>query len=317
MPRRAAIRREASRPGREKRRPQTLAGVRGLKSWKPDGQPYSPKASRNRKSSQPGAISRHARGLPSRGRPGHGGRTMLLALMKSAVDQASSAADLDQLSRAVWRAFAAGELADDQAQALAEVIGARRASPRSAPTRSPRPTRFPRRRVQRSPDRAASRARRRALAATAPLPPAIAAHFTQGEAAAMKVVGDEVGRRGYCDKSLGEIAARAGVSRSTVQNALRQAVELGLVVVLVRPRAGQPNDTNLVRVVSLELAAWLRRGRVQNARPHGKDINRKAPAPTSSGPCGLASRARVSAPTAVDGGPPALKAPPTESGPGR
>ena len=56
------------------------------------------------------------------------------------------------------------------------------------------------------------------------------------------------------------IAAAAGVSRSTAQNAIREARALGHLSVESRPRKGQKNLTNLVRIVSPEWLAWLKRG---------------------------------------------------------
>jgi hypothetical protein len=50
------------------------------------------------------------------------------------------------------------------------------------------------------------------------------------------------------------------VGRTTVQNALRQAVALGLVSVQARPRRGQRSDTNVVRIVSAEWLTWIRKG---------------------------------------------------------
>jgi len=71
---------------------------------------------------------------------------------------------------------------------------------------------------------------------------------------------------------LDKIAALAGVSRSTTQNALREARRLGLVTVTERRRRGAKSLTNVIEVVSTEWAAWLKLGskeyRVQNNKPH-------------------------------------------------
>jgi hypothetical protein len=53
--------------------------------------------------------------------------------------------------------------------------------------------------------------------------PAMAARFTQGELAALCIVGDEVRHHGVCGLHIDAIAARAGTCRSTVKNALRSA----------------------------------------------------------------------------------------------
>src|SRR4051794_16747019 len=84
----------------------------------------------------------------------------------------------------------------------------------------------PKRRPQRSPDRQRSLERRRKLAASGPMPPALAARFTTGELAVLKIVADEVRTKGACVLSVAEMAARSGTSESTVRRALRAAVGL-------------------------------------------------------------------------------------------
>ncbi len=63
-----------------------------------------------------------------------------------------------------------------------------------------------------------------------------------------------------CDMTVGEIAARAGVGETTARNALRAAARLGLLTIEERRRRGQPNLSNIVRIVSREWLAWLDRG---------------------------------------------------------
>lgn len=111
-----------------------------------------------------------------------------------------------------------------------------------------------------SPDREASRERKRSWAGSG-MPRAMWKYYTEGERAALCVVGDQVKRRGYCDLALDRIAAVAGVSRTTVQNALRKArhPELGHVTVEERPRAGRKNLTNIVRIISSAWLGWLKR----------------------------------------------------------
>jgi len=46
------------------------------------------------------------------------------------------------------------------------------------------------------------------------MPPALAAKFTQGELAVLRIVADEVRRTGSCVRTVAEIAARAGVCRA-------------------------------------------------------------------------------------------------------
>jgi hypothetical protein len=177
---------------------------------------------------------------------------------------------LDYLARQLWSAHANGILDDDQAQGLAEALADRqregsRPGPQNAPaTAAVARVAYPPRRPQRSPDRQRSIERRRRLAASGPMPPALASRFTVGELAALRIVGDAVRERGLCALHVDAIAARAGVCRTTAQNAIREAKRLGLLTVEERRRRGQPSLTNLVRIVSGEWLAWLRIG---NGRP--------------------------------------------------
>jgi hypothetical protein len=168
---------------------------------------------------------------------------------------------LDHLSAELWKAYAAGALSDDDAQAAAEAIRERKLA--SAP-KAPPP---PKARRQRSPDRQASIARRRHLAASGPMPPALAAKFTQAEMAAFWIVSDEVRHHGVCGLHIDAIASRAGTCRTTVKNALREARRLNLVTVQERRRRGQKSLTNLVRIVSPEWMAWIRIGGKKSTTP--------------------------------------------------
>ena len=49
--------------------------------------------------------------------------------------------------------------------------------------------------------------------------------------AVLRIVGDEVQAHGLCALHIDVIATRAGVGQTTVQNALREARDLGLVTV--------------------------------------------------------------------------------------
>src|SRR5208337_5208440 len=84
-----------------------------------------------------------------------------------------------------------------------------------------------RRPTPRSPDRQASLERRRRQAMSGAVPATIAANFTQGENAALAVIARQCQRAGVCILPIDAIAALAGVSRTTVQNAQRQARVLG------------------------------------------------------------------------------------------
>ena len=195
---------------------------------------------------------------------------MLADQFAAAADRARTMAELEDVSRLLWRAHAEQHLADDAATALAEAVEARRAR-----IKGMRPAPLPRRpsarrRPPRSPDRQASLERRRRQAASGAMPPAIASQFTTGEAAALTVIAREVQRAGRCELYLDKIAAIAGVCRSTAQNALREAKRLGLVTVTERRRRGAKSLTNVIEVASVEWRAWLRIG-CKNLNPAIKD----------------------------------------------
>src|SRR3712207_154013 len=82
------------------------------------------------------------------------------------------------------------------------------------------------------------------------MPPALACKFTVSELAVLRIVGDEVRQHGYCDRCVDEIAARAGVCRQMVQNAIREAARLGLLTVEERRREGRRNLPNVIRIAS-------------------------------------------------------------------
>src|SRR4051812_352103 len=184
--------------------------------------------------------------------------------MAAAIDGARTLTRLDHLSRSIWQGLAAGAVGDDDAQALAERLHARRSLIRGEikPVGIPvgRPSIFPPRRLQRALIRPAAIARRRHLAASGPMPPALACRFTVSELAVLRIIGDEGRQHGLCDRCVDEIAARAGVCRRMVQNAIREAARLGLLTIEERRREGCRNLPNVVRVVSKEWAMWLARG---------------------------------------------------------
>jgi hypothetical protein len=125
-----------------------------------------------------------------------------------------------------------------------------------------RPSCFPsKRKVSSSPDRGASLERRRLLASSGVMPPALAARFTTGELAALRIVADEVRDKSACRLTLGEIAARAGVGITTARRGLREAAAQGLVTIEERRRHRRPNLANVVRVLSAEWLTWIARGR--------------------------------------------------------
>ena len=163
---------------------------------------------------------------------------------------------LDALSKGVWQAYGAGALDDEETGVLCELIAARRACSEQL-ARAPR-------RVGSRPRSSASLERRRAWTASGWLPPAVAARFTMGEAAALAVIIAEAARAGRCGLPIGAIAGRAGVCATTVRNALREARRLGLVKVEERRLSYARSLPNLVTIAGRELALWVRtRARVE------------------------------------------------------
>src|SRR4051794_8373797 len=211
-----------------------------------------------------------------RASPPEGERMSFCDQMAAAIDGARTLTRLDHLSRSIWQGFAAGAVGDDDAQALAERLHARRNVLRGdlKPVGLFNPDNrriFPPRRLQRAPKRPVAIARRRHLAASGPMPPSLACKFTVSELAVLRIIGDEVRQHGQCDRSIDELAARAGVCRRMVQNAVREAARLGLLTVEERRREGRRNLPNMVRIVSKEWTTWLARGG-RSSRPNAEPL---------------------------------------------
>jgi hypothetical protein len=171
---------------------------------------------------------------------------------------ASPRMKLPEIRSAMYKAFTAGQLTETEAETLDTLINARAAIPATeAPSR---------RRIGSQPRSSASMERRRSWAAAGRLPPALAARFTLAEQAVLAVVASEVKKNGACCLTIGHIAALAGVSETTVRNALRQAQTLALVAIEERRRTAWMNYPNKVSIVSKEWGMWLRLGTGANSR---------------------------------------------------
>jgi hypothetical protein len=164
--------------------------------------------------------------------------------------------ELNDLAHKLWKAHAAGHLADDEAQGLAEAIEAKKPKCPIGHATSFKPVTAPPK-PQRTPDRQASIERRRRLARASPVPPELVDRFTGSEHAVLTVVCGEIQRCGLCAWFLAKIAAIAGVSKSTVRNALRKARDVGLLHREQRRRAGQKSLSNIVRVLRRSWGHWL------------------------------------------------------------
>lgn len=207
----------------------------------------------------------------------------MLDRINTIIEQARGPAALDAASRLLWRAVAAGEVGEADAQRIAEEVQARRggAGTRSPGTRPLSRSVFPpTRRSPKSPDKIASRLRKRRCASAGAMPPGIAALFAEAERSALSIVTAEVRRHGRCVLPYDAIAARAGVSRSTAKRAIRAAEAAGLIARRVRPQAGRKHLPTVVKIISREWRQWIARGpavaiadrepdRGPNPDPHG------------------------------------------------
>ncbi|TXN06998.1 helix-turn-helix domain-containing protein [Methylobacterium sp. WL103] len=194
--------------------------------------------------------------------------------------EAAPRAALPAVASAMWKAFGEGHLSEAEAEALSGLIEAR--------SIAPAPVARPRKAVGSRPRTDASIERRRRWAASGRLPPGLAARFTLAEQAVLSLVAAETVRRKDCRLAVGHLAAITGVAETTVRNAIREARKLGLVAVEERRVTGFRNDTNVVRIVSVEWTAWLRL-----ARKGGLPIFGEPPLPAAlakGGGCKSANR---------------------------
>jgi len=179
---------------------------------------------------------------------------------------------IDNIVRSIWHHHYKGELTDEEATFLANVADKRRPLGRrtsSAPgvvtakplaaLRGRLGSRFAPRRPPRSPDRQASRERRRRLGGSSALPDTLRHHYTEGERAGLCIVAGEIKRRGICDAPIDRMAAQAGICRTTMQNALRKARQLGHLNVIERPMPGRKHQTNLITIASPQWRTWIAR----------------------------------------------------------
>src|SRR3954470_13387759 len=107
---------------------------------------------------------------------------MFVEQLRRAVE-ATPRTELHAVSGLLWKAYAAGQVSEDQASELSEMIEAKRAIPVPPPR--------PRLRVGSRPRSPGHMERRRRWAASGGLPPALAARFTLAEQAALAVVAAE------------------------------------------------------------------------------------------------------------------------------
>ena len=132
--------------------------------------------------------------------------------------EAAPRSSLPEVARQLWRAYADGHMSEEMADRLSRRIEVRKALP-AAPVASGRG------RAGSRPRTTESMVRRRRWASMGFLPPQISARFTLAEMSVLAVVAAEFRRHGACTLTIGHLAAVAGVSETTVRNALRVPVE--------------------------------------------------------------------------------------------
>src|SRR3954452_9511690 len=187
---------------------------------------------------------------------------MFVEQLRRAVE-ASPRAELSAVSALLWKAYAAGQVTEAEASALSEAIELKRALP-------PAPKPIQRRLIGSRPRTPASLERRRRWAASGALPPALASRFTTAETAVLAVVAAEHQKHGRCTLVIDHIAALAGVGRTTVKNALREAQRQSLIRTEERRLSAWRNAPNIVTLTSPEWLSWLRlrtRGVGSNPQP--------------------------------------------------
>lgn len=167
---------------------------------------------------------------------------------------------LDALGQEIWKGLARARFSEDEAGRLSETLEAQRIALKANTAQRASTGLLKAPRLQRSPDKQRSLERRRKVAASGRMPPALACCFTIAEQAVLAIVASEVQRRGSCQMPIDKIAALAGCSRTTVQNALREASRLRLLNVSERRYRGRPSGYNVIRVVDAAWSAWLRLG---------------------------------------------------------
>jgi hypothetical protein len=190
---------------------------------------------------------------------------MFIDQLRSAIADAKALARLQAISQQIWKAHGEGQVSDDGAQELAELLHERQQALKEEPGKPvgaivARKSLFPPRRLIRPRVRAVCLARRRLLATSGPMPPQLAQRFTVGELAVLRIMADEVLQHGVCTLSLQEIADRAGTGRTLARNAIQLAERHDLLASRQRPVKGAKNMTNVVTIISREWLLWLARG---------------------------------------------------------
>nr|CAD6427690.1 helix-turn-helix domain-containing protein [Rhizobium sp. Q54] len=104
-------------------------------------------------------------------------------------------------------------------------------------------------------------ARRRRWGGGSDMPPHLRDLYTEGERAALAVIAMQCRKHGFCALCLDEIASLSGVSRTTVQNAIRKARsnERAHLSVRERPQQGGKSLTNVIKIICRSWLGWIGR----------------------------------------------------------
>lgn len=103
--------------------------------------------------------------------------------------------------------------------------------------------------------------RRRKWAKSGNMPPNLRGMYTEAESAALAVISEQCKRKGFCALCIDEISRLAGVSRTSVQNAIRKARanERSHISVRERPQHGGKSLTNIIKITCRSWLGWIGR----------------------------------------------------------
>ncbi len=103
--------------------------------------------------------------------------------------------------------------------------------------------------------------RRRKWAGGGSMPDNVRACYTESERAALSVIAHQCKKQGHCSLCIDEIARLAGVSRTSVQNAIRKArsKEHGHISVRERPQERGKSLTNIIKIICESWIGWIAR----------------------------------------------------------
>jgi len=174
----------------------------------------------------------------------------MLQFIRASIAKAPLAQVLN-LKPEIWATHFAGGISGDFADAVSQAVHAREAAPEPAPPLEPRTYVGSR---PRSPE---SLKRRHKWARADWLSPEVAEELSDGEAAAVAVIAAQHAATGDCRLPYGTIGALAGVCPTTVRNGVNKVRAGGALTVELRPRPGNRNLPNIIRIIATGWLDWL------------------------------------------------------------